>query len=391
MRPGPALRVIKNQCQCVLTVIRLIKGTPLDTNHMVVKQFRSAGPMTLNNYTQNELLHLRSVVGAKGSKIRYLVFCHEVGTDKGTEHLQIYAQATTKLSLKAWHKQLGKRIAKIQPTRNLERAIKYCQGFKWNDDIQAYEHKEGSGEVEEYGRKPHQGERTDLIGYKHRIEEGESVMHVAESDEMFEIYARNRAALENYSSYVQAKRQREATKKDFEAFWESRTAKMHWEQHLQSILFDDAGKLRPAHPRKIYWYFDTKGETYKTVNAKHLLLNHSTFLITGGKAADIYYTYQYEDIVLYNQCASQDTESIKHLYKVLEEFKDGYFLSTKYIPQPKLFPPKHVIVFANVPPDPSRLKKARLLEVDIQEYEKSSAYRERIAREDSSALQQDPS
>lgn len=351
---------------------------------MVVKQFRSAGPMTLNNFTDDELLNLRSVAAAESTKIKYIVFCHEVG-EQGTKHLQIYAQAHTKMSRKGWHEQLGKRVANIEPTVNQERAIKYCQGFKWNEDTKTYEPKQGSGEFEEYGQKPRPGERTDLIGYKRRIEQGESVLEVAQSEDMFGIYARNRQALKEYGTFVEAKRQREAAKKSLQDFFETKKGKMRWEDHLQSVLFDDAGQLRPAHPRKIYWYFDTVGETYKTVNAKHLLFNHSTYMITGGRAQDIYFAYKYQDIILYNQCASQDQASTLHLYKVLEEFKDGYFLSTKYETKEFCFPPKHVLVFANVEPDYTKLKTARLLPVDIQKYEKSSAYRAQIAREDSSA------
>ena len=65
---------------------------------MVVKQFRSAGPMTLNNYTEEEIEHLRRVTGIKDSKIKYIVWVQEVG-ENGTPHLQIYAQAFEKLAV----------------------------------------------------------------------------------------------------------------------------------------------------------------------------------------------------------------------------------------------------------------------------------------------------
>ena len=61
------------------------------------------------------------------------MFCYEVG-ENGTPHLQIYARSKTKLSVNAWHDQLGRRISSIQPTANLERTIKYCQGFAFNLD-----------------------------------------------------------------------------------------------------------------------------------------------------------------------------------------------------------------------------------------------------------------
>ena len=57
---------------------------------MVVQQYRSSGSMTLNNYSDDEVNYLRTVVTMEGSKITYIVFCYEVGKN-GTPHLQIYA------------------------------------------------------------------------------------------------------------------------------------------------------------------------------------------------------------------------------------------------------------------------------------------------------------
>ena len=67
---------------------------------MVVQQYRSSGPMTRNNYSDNEVKYLRNVVTMEGSKITYIVFCYQVG-ENGTPHLQIYARSNTKLSMKA--------------------------------------------------------------------------------------------------------------------------------------------------------------------------------------------------------------------------------------------------------------------------------------------------
>jgi hypothetical protein len=94
-------------------------------------------------------------------------------------------------------------------------------------------------------------------------------------------------------------------------------------------------------------------------------LQGKAFVITGGKAADIYYAYGLQRIVILNICASQDKESAHYLYKVLEEFKDGHFLSTKYDSREVYFPIPHVIVFSNEWPDKDRLKKDRLEVIDI--------------------------
>ena len=232
--------------------------------------------------------------------------------------------------MKAWHDQLGRRISSIQPTANLERTIKYCQGFAFNLDTQEYEKKPGSVEFEEYGRKPEPGKRNDLIGFKRRIDEGESVMNIAKDEQMFGSYAKYSKSLHDYSRHVLAQTQLEKAREPLNEFQSSRKETMHWESHLKSILFDSEGELLKADPTKIYWYFETAGDKFKRVNAKRLLFNQNTYLITGGRALDIYYAYHYIDIVIYNQCASQDRVSSSELYKVWEEFKDGCILAKKY-------------------------------------------------------------
>jgi len=128
---------------------------------MPIQQFRSAGPMTLNNYTPDELEHLRNVCKSPDSKIKYIVWNAEVGENE-TPHLQIYAQAFTKLSVAAFHKALGSRIANIVPTQNQERAIMYCKGFEWSQTESKYIPKVGSSPFEEYGDPPASGKRTEL-------------------------------------------------------------------------------------------------------------------------------------------------------------------------------------------------------------------------------------
>ena len=50
---------------------------------MPIKQFRSAGPMTLNNYTPEEVEHLRACTLGKDSKIKYITWNQEIG-ENGT-------------------------------------------------------------------------------------------------------------------------------------------------------------------------------------------------------------------------------------------------------------------------------------------------------------------
>jgi hypothetical protein len=131
--------------------------------------------------------------------------------------------------------------------------------------------------------------------------------------------------------------------------------RLPWEYKLKEIIENDSD------PHSIHWLCDPVGETGKTVNAKDLYFNHNAYYCTGGKAADIAHAYNYEPIVVFNLVASVDETTMTYLYKVLEEFKDGIFSSGKYMSITKAFDILKVIVFSNMSPDKSKMKKNRLI------------------------------
>jgi hypothetical protein len=316
---------------------------------MPVKQFRSSGPMTLNNFTEEELEHLRKVVSAEGSKIKYIVWIQEVG-EEGTPHLQIFSQASNVLSVAAWHKALGSRIANIVPTENVPAAIQYCKGMKDGNP------KPGSNmdSIEEYGKPPRQGERNDLVEAADEIRKRplKSIMthgsvHEGTIGKHFQYF-------KDLDAICMKKRAFEAGKKKHNAYLATRE-RQPWEHKLKEVIEQDHDT------RSIHWFYDPPGETGKTVNAKDLYYNHNAFYCTGGKAADIAHAYNYEPIVVFNLVAAADEESMKYLYQVLEEFKDGIFSSGKYMSVTKAFPIPHVIVFSNICPDQSKMKKNRMI------------------------------
>ena len=90
-----------------------------------------------------------------------------------------------------------------------------------------------------------------------------------------------------------------------------------------------------------------------------MIYQHQAFYTTGGKAADIYFAYKSQKIVVINIPASHNAKHTESLYTMLEEFKDSMFTSTKYRSQVNTFSIPHVVVFANIPPDESKLKKDR--------------------------------
>lgn len=313
--------------------------------------------MTLNNYTPEEVEHLRTVAYTKPSKIKYITWNQEVG-ENGTPHLQIYAQAFEKLSIAAWHKALGPRVANIVPSLNQERALKYCQGFEFDEALQDYKPKAGSSPFEEHGRKPEQGARTDIHSAHAEILK-RPLAEVMLSNEHTQVISTHYTFFKDLDQLAQADRAFKAARIEHNEFMAKRTI-MAWEQELQDII-----SLPPC-PRSIHWFVDTVGETGKTINAKSLYFNHQAFYCTGGKASDIAHAYQYQPIVVFNLVASQDKETQAYLYTVLEQFKDGIFSSGKYNSMIKTFKIPHVIVMSNDYPDTARMKKSRIVVHDIQ-------------------------
>lgn len=111
----------------------------------------------------------------------------------------------------------------------------------------------------------------------------------------------------------------------------------------------------PSHPRQVRWYFDETGGTGKSYFCRNF--GHGiSYVITGGKHADIYYAYDQEPFVFFDWPRSSEDQ---FPYGVVEAFKNGYFLSTKYESSPVKFQPPVVVVFSNFHPDESKLSQDR--------------------------------
>lgn len=107
--------------------------------------------------------------------------------------------------------------------------------------------------------------------------------------------------------------------------------------------------------RKIVWYYDVTGNSGKSYFATRYK-DKTSYLVTGGKNQDIYYAYNYEEVVFFDLPRAKQ-EYVP--YDVMESFKNGYFLSTKYECKPVRFKVPHVIVFSNFYPDTTKLSLDR--------------------------------
>lgn len=129
----------------------------------------------------------------------------------------------------------------------------------------------------------------------------------------------------------------------------------HWQQALLDELNGE------PHMRSVIWYVDIEGGCGKTALCRYLVKNVPfTMFVSTGSAKDI--TYQVvkstwdPSIIVFNLPRSAEGAMS---YSAIESLKDGLLFSGKYEGGVKLFPPPHVVVFANFMPDMTKLSLDR--------------------------------
>lgn len=130
-----------------------------------------------------------------------------------------------------------------------------------------------------------------------------------------------------------------------------------WEKDIISIVKNEPDD------RKIYWIYETTGNVGKSTFCKYLCVKHNA-LILGGKANDMKY-----GIVKYMEKNGEYPRTIiadiprtnkKFIsYQGLEEVKNACFFSGKYEGNMVIGNNPHLIIFANFPPDKSKMSKDR--------------------------------
>lgn len=117
---------------------------------------------------------------------------------------------------------------------------------------------------------------------------------------------------------------------------------------------------RDPDERTIYWFWENKGCSGKTTLAKHICINQKEAIYVSGKASDIKFAISEMEvkpkIIIWDLCRSQEDYVS---YQGIEEVKNGIFFSGKYKGGMVIYNNPHVIIFANFPPDRSKLSKDR--------------------------------
>lgn len=262
--------------------------------------------------------------------IRYAVWQKEKVT---TEHIQGYAESTKPLKLAGIKKWLP--TAHVEPRLGTrDQARDYC--MKEESRIAGpWEHGTFSTE---------QGKRSDIAAARDLIMAGASKRKIL--DEMPEVLAK-------YPKFV------DLCLKESAADQVSKTTlekPYKWQQDVLDML------KAPADPRQIIWIYDSKGARGKTYLAKYIVGEFGAYYCRGGKTADIAYSYNYEKIVLFDY--TRDYEEYVN-YGVLEMFKDGMVVSSKYESTLKMTNPPHVVVFSNFEPDRSKMSADRWYVINL--------------------------
>jgi len=109
--------------------------------------------------------------------------------------------------------------------------------------------------------------------------------------------------------------------------------------------------------RKIYWFWESVGNTGKSAFIKYMIVKNKALLCQGGKHSDIINLVFNTDMDRSNIILFDIPRAHKgHIsYSALECIKNGMVCNTKYETGVKVFNSPHIIIFANFPPDDPEL------------------------------------
>ncbi|AUM61916.1 Rep [uncultured virus] len=286
--------------------------------------------ITINNPIDSDKSQFEEEV-VRSRPIKYIVWQIESG-ENGTPHIQGYVCFSKQLRLnqvKEYFPRAHLEVARGKPEDNK----KYCT--------------KEEGRLEgpfEFGEMPEgQGRRSDLKEFKEAVV-NEGLCERECLDRFPDIVAKYRDFTRVCIEYGREKRFRSSLP-DFQP-------KEGWQTQLVCELNDVPDR------RKVKWYYDEVGNVGKSFFALNYRDREGRFgyVVTGGRHADIYAGYKEEKVIFFDW--ARDNEDA-FPYRVIENFKNGYFLSTKYQVIARRFEPVHVVVFANFAPDQSKLSADR--------------------------------
>lgn len=284
---------------------------------------------TINNPTPLEKIELNGL--HTHNNVNFIIYQLEAG-DNATPHYQGYIQLKQRKRLNQVKEFIGSRAHLEVAKGSVEDNIKYCSKEPRLEDTVLY------GEPQQVGR------RNDIIKFRDAMK-----TRVLSESEIFEEYPE---IICKYPRFVKSLRDHYAEASINTPIF---TPRFGWQLNLQQRL------LEPAHDREVIWVVDPIGNTGKSTFARNWK-DRESFIITGGRHQDIYYAYGRQPVVFFDLArVARD----KVPYEVMENFKNGGFLSTKYESRWIKFEIPHVVVFANFQPERTSLSEDRWNIIEI--------------------------
>lgn len=149
---------------------------------------------------------------------------------------------------------------------------------------------------------------------------------------------------------------------------------MNWQEEC-------IGLVHEAHDdREIHWWVDRKGGRGKTSMCKHLVLRHDACYVA-GKGENVKYLVAnwiakrgaHPKLIVIN--LTRTLENFVN-YGVIEEIKDGLFVSSKYKTESIIMNSPKIMIFANFAPDMSKMTVDRWVIHDLDEMYESGGEEE---------------
>lgn len=275
------------------------------------------------------------------SQMDYLIVGKEVCPDTGRDHWQCFVQFKQK--------------KRLEPVKRIFGGNPHCEGMRGTSQ-EASDYCKKDGDFEERGRlrkcSPQgNGERTDLL------EAAQAAQTMTMEELMTSDFAPTVARYMQYFNRLTNTYRNRAGKEAFAKEIADKPLR-EWQTRLNDVMNDRIC------PRKVYWFWDSDGGTGKSFMAKYLVVEHAAFLTTGGKMADIAYSYNNERVVVMDLARTQ-ADKMDHMYSLMECFKNGVLFSPKYDSTNKYFETPHVVVFANFEPDRTKLSEDRWFVINL--------------------------
>jgi len=195
---------------------------------------------------------------------------------------------------------------------------------------------------------PGQGTRIDLDELKQLIDDGARWDDLLESH--FSACARFPVFLKEYIHLTDEKKQMTSLQATYLA-----ACLRPWQTLLLECIRPDPD------PRKIYWFYETAGNVGKTWMASYLRVTRGAVVLQIAKKADLAHiiSKNISTIYIFDLARTSEDGSVNVAYEMMEHLKNGYILSGKYDSKSFSLAPPHVLVFANYPPDRSKLSADR--------------------------------